>query len=91
MRILLVEDETALRIQLADHFSSEGMVVEQAADGNEALYMASEFPYDLAIVDIGLPEITGIDLIRRWRNPGLSFPSLILTALPNCQDQGEGP
>jgi len=90
MRILLVEDETALRIQLADHFSSEGMVVEQAADGNEALYMASEFPYDLAIVDIGLPEITGIDLIRRWRNQGLSFPILILTARSNWQDKVEG-
>ena len=90
MRILLVEDETALRTQLADHFGSVGMVVEQAADGNEALYLASEFPYDPAIVDIGLPEITGIELIRRWRNHGLSFPILILTARSNWQDKVEG-
>ena len=90
MRILVVEDEDLLRQQLVDSFSANGMVVDQAADGREAIYMGTEYSYDLAIVDIGLPEITGVEVIRQWREQQLSFPVLILTARSSWQDKVEG-
>ena len=90
MRMLIVEDEARLRLQLARHFSGQGWVVEEAADGREALYMGNEHPYDMAIVDLGLPEISGIELISRWRAAQREFPVLILTARSDWQDKVEG-
>ncbi len=90
MRLLIVEDEDVLRAQLVEHFAVNGTVVEEAADGRDALYLGSEFPCDLAIVDLGLPEISGIDVIRQWRQAGHEFPILILTARSNWQDKVEG-
>ena len=90
MRMLIVEDETRLRLQLARHFSEQGWVVEEASDGREALYMGNEHPYDIAIVDLGLPEISGIELISRWRAAQREFPVLILTARSDWQDKVEG-
>ena len=66
MRMLIVEDEARLRLQLARHFSEAGWVVEEAADGREALYMGNEHPYDIAIVDLGLPvAMADLDLALR--------------------------
>jgi two-component system response regulator PhoP len=90
MRLLIVEDEALLREQLIGAFAIDGTVVEHAADGREALYLGTEYPYDLAIVDLGLPEISGIELIRQWREQGKDFPVLILTARSNWQDKVEG-
>ena len=90
MRLLIVEDEALLREQLIGAFAVDGTVVEHAADGREALYLGTEYPYDLAIVDLGLPEISGIELIRQWREQGKDFPVLILTARSNWQDKVEG-
>jgi len=90
VRMLVVEDDVRLRGQLASHFTGEGWVVEEAADGREAVYLGSEFPYDLAIVDLGLPELSGIELIRSWRAGDIAFPVLILTARGDWQDKVEG-
>jgi two-component system response regulator PhoP len=90
MRILVVEDEELLRGQLAKRLQKEGYAVEQAADGEEGLYIGEEFPLDLAIVDLGLPGLSGIELIRRLRGAGKEFPILILTARGNWQDKVEG-
>lgn len=90
MHILVVEDETRLREQLLSRLSSNGHVVESAADGEEGLYYGQEYPLDLAIIDIGLPKLSGIDLIRRLRGRDINFPILILTARGNWQDKVDG-
>lgn len=88
--MLIVEDDTRLREQLARYFSESGWVVDKAADGLEAHYLGSEFPYDLAIVDLGLPKLSGIELISQWRAGGRKFPVLILTARGDWQDKVKG-
>jgi two-component system response regulator PhoP len=90
MHILVVEDETHLREQLRTRLCSNGHVVESAADGEEGLYYCEEYPLDLAIIDIGLPRLSGIDLIRRLRGRDINFPILILTARSNWQDKVDG-
>ncbi len=90
MRLLVVEDEAELRTQLAGYLKSQGYVVDAAADGKEGLFLGTEHPYDLAIIDIGLPEINGIELIKQLRSNEKSFPVLILTARGNWQDKVEG-
>jgi two-component system response regulator PhoP len=90
MRMLIVEDEAQLRLQLVRHFSEHGWVVEQAADGAEALFLGKEHPYDIALVDLGLPKMSGIELINNWRAADRSFPVLILTARGDWQDKVEG-
>ena len=67
MRLLVVEDENHLREQLQTFLCQLGYVVDAAADGREGLYFGEEYPYDLAVIDIGLPEIDGIELIRSIR------------------------
>ena len=90
MHILIVEDESRLRERLRDRLRKNGYVVEVAADGEEGLYYGQEFPLDLAVIDIGLPKMSGIELIRRFRSNGRHFPILILTARRNWQDKVEG-
>jgi two-component system response regulator PhoP len=90
MHILIVEDELRLREHLRDRLRKNGYVVEVAADGEEGLYYGQQFPLDLAVIDIGLPKISGIELIRRFRSNGRHFPILILTARRNWQDKVEG-
>jgi len=90
VHILIVEDESRLREHLRDRLRKNGYVVEVAADGEEGLYYGQEFPLDLAVIDIGLPKISGIELIRRFRSNGRHFPILILTARRNWQDKVEG-
>jgi len=90
VRILVVEDEELLRSQLAERLKQAGYAVEQAPDGEEGLYIGEELPLDLAIVDLGLPGLSGIELIRRLRAAGKAFPILILTARGNWQDKVEG-
>jgi two-component system, OmpR family, response regulator PhoP len=90
MRILIVEDEQALRESLATQLGAAGFNVDAAADGEEGLYAGKEYPLDLAIVDLGLPKMSGIELIRQLRGAGKSFPILILTARDRWQDKVEG-
>ena len=90
MRLLVVEDEELLRKQLEQGLSKEGYVVDASEDGKSGLYYASEYSYDAAIVDLGLPEIDGISLIKQIRAAEKEFPILILTARGDWQDKVEG-
>lgn len=90
MRLLIVEDEDNLREQLADRFRQQGYAVDTAADGVDGLYMASEYPFDAAVIDLGLPKLSGSDLIRQLRDKGSTLPILILTARSRWQEKVEG-
>jgi two-component system, OmpR family, response regulator PhoP len=90
MRILVIEDEEALRTQLHEQLSSHGYSVHTAEDGEEGLYYGREYPQDLAVIDIGLPKLSGIEVIQRLRAEGYDYPILILTARGNWQDKVEG-
>src|ERR1044071_10070215 len=90
MRVLVVEDDATLREQIAGFLSDEGFVVEKAADGEQGAYMAAEFPLDLAVLALGLPKASGIEIIKRTRKAGKSFPILILTARDGWQSKVEG-
>ncbi|MCU0835967.1 MAG: response regulator transcription factor [Chromatiaceae bacterium] len=90
MRILVVEDEAELRGQIAAQLGHAGYRVEGTGDGEEGLYLAGEYPYDAAVIDLGLPGLSGLELIRRLRAAGSRLPILILTARGRWQDKVEG-
>jgi two-component system response regulator PhoP len=90
VRVLVVEDEAALRDMLKARLTEAGFTVDVAADGEEALFAGLEYPLDVAIIDLGLPKLTGLEVIRRLRAGGKSYPILILTARDNWQDKVEG-
>jgi two-component system response regulator PhoP len=90
MRVLVVEDDPDLREQIAGFLGEEGFVVEKAADGEQGAYMAAEYPLDLAVLDLGLPKASGIEIIKRTRKAGKSYPILILTARDAWQTKVEG-
>jgi two-component system, OmpR family, response regulator PhoP len=90
MRILLVEDEAPLRETLAARLKRDGFAVDTAADGEEALFSGREVPFDLAIIDLGLPKLSGIDVIKDLRSHNVKYPILILTARSSWQDKVEG-
>ena len=90
MRILIIEDETALLERVTQQLREQGYAVDSAADGRTGLYLGQEYPLDAAVVDLGLPDLSGIEVIRRWRAAGRKFPILILTARGRWQDKVEG-
>lgn len=90
MRLLIVEDEAAIRQQLEDYFKVERFVIDAVGDGKEGLYYATEYDYDLAIIDIGLPHVDGITLIKELRKQGKKYPVLVLTARGHWQDKVNG-
>jgi two-component system response regulator PhoP len=90
MRILLIEDETRLRVQIRQQLEAEGYIVDVCSDGEEGLFFASEYPLDAAIVDIGLPGISGLEVIRKLREQGNLLPILVLTARDSWQDKVKG-
>jgi two-component system response regulator PhoP len=90
MRVLVVEDEIALRDSLKERLAEAGFTVDVANDGEEGLFAALELPLDVAIVDLGLPKLSGLEVIRRVRAQRKSYPILILTARDRWQDKVEG-
>jgi two-component system response regulator PhoP len=90
MRLLLVEDDVRLQDSLADTLREAGYAVDVSGDGVEGLWYGEEFPIDLAIIDLGLPGMPGLDLIRKLRASERDFPILILTARSEWQDKVEG-
>jgi two-component system response regulator PhoP len=80
MRILVIEDEAALLESIRRRLEEEGHRVDTSADGKEGLFLASEYPADLAVVDLGLPGMPGLEIIRTLRSDGHDLPILILTA-----------
>ena len=90
MRILLVEDEILLREQVTQQLQKQNLTVDSAEDGQEGLFLGLEHPYDVAIIDLGLPKLSGIEVIQNLREAGKDFPVLILTARGRWQDKVEG-
>jgi two-component system, OmpR family, response regulator PhoP len=87
MRLLLIEDDAALRLGLARKLEADGYRVDQAADGEDGLFQAREYPVDLAIVDLGLPKLNGQAVVQQLRADGRTIPILILTARGSWQDK----
>lgn len=90
MRILIVEDEQLLRENLAQYLQSKGYVTQSAKDGDEGLFYGTEYEFDAAIIDLGLPKLTGIELIQALRKSEKSYPIIILTAQGQWQDKVSG-
>lgn len=90
MRLLIIEDELALQQQLAEQLKEDGFAVDTASDGRDGLFMGEEYNYDLAIIDIGLPIMTGIEVIKQLRHNDRNFPIMILTARGAWQEKVEG-
>lgn len=90
MRILVVEDELTLCKQIHDYLESKGFAVDTAHTGKDGYYMGKEYPVDAAIIDIGLPDFSGIELIKRLRKDNITLPILILTARSRWQEKVEG-
>ena len=90
MRILLVEDDIALQSSLTGILRDAGYAVDVTGDGIEGLFFGEEYAIDLAIIDLGLPGMSGLELIRKLRQLERNFPILILTARSEWQDKVEG-
>ncbi|MGB3918996.1 MAG: response regulator, partial [Thiothrix litoralis] len=98
MRVLIIEDENIIREQVAEDLKKSGFTVDLAADGSQGLYVALEYPIDVAVIDLGLPNSKGgqvnndlgLDIIRAIRAKGLDYPIIILTARDRWQSKVEG-
>ena len=90
MRVLVVEDDLALQGQLGRRLKEAGFALDLAGDGEEGLYYATEYDYDAAVIDLGLPKLDGRDLIAAIRVEERRFPILILTARGHWQDKVAG-
>lgn len=90
MRVLVVEDEAPLRQYLKQRLSEKNYVVETAEAGAQALLLTKDSPFDIAVIDLGLPDISGIDLIKRLREAQFTFPIIILTARSQWRDKVQG-
>jgi len=90
MRILVIEDEQDLLTDIKTRLQSEAYIVDTSAEGNEGYFFATEYPLDAAIIDIGLPGMSGIEIIKKLRQQGSTLPILILTARSRWQEKVEG-
>ena len=90
MRILIIEDEIKLQRQIQLQLEAQGFVVDTCSNGKEGLYFASEYPLDAAIIDIGLPDLSGLEVIAALRKQGSLLPILILTARNSWQEKVKG-
>src|SRR5204863_961918 len=90
MRVLVVEDEALLSEQLASALGDAGYAVDCAADGERADFLGQTERYDAVVLDIGLPKIDGLTLLRRWRDAGLMVPVLMLTARGSWHEKVQG-
>ena len=90
MRILIIEDEPELLADIERRLQDEGYTVDTSTDGQDGYFIAAEYPLDAAIIDIGLPGMSGIDIIRRLRADNSTLPVLILTARSRWQEKVEG-
>lgn len=90
MRLLLVEDDKVLSANLAMQLKQHGFAVDRVFDGNEALFMGENEPYDVIILDLGLPEISGLKVLQQWRDKQISVPVLILTARDAWHEKVDG-
>jgi len=90
MRILLIEDDPDLQTHIKQSLEKESYIVDTSGDGNEGYFFATEYPIDAAIIDLGLPGMSGIEIIQTLRKQGSVLPILILTARSRWQEKVEG-
>ena len=90
MRILVIEDEIKLQQQIRQNLEIAGYMIDTCSDGDEGLFFATEYPIDAAIIDIGLPGKSGLEIIKSLRERGSLLPILILTARSSWQDKVQG-
>jgi two-component system response regulator PhoP len=90
MRAIVIEDDLDIQKQIVERLQKEGFAVDSTDNGKEGLYLLQEYPCDVAIVDLGLPEMSGLEVIKGIRQEGSSIPILILTARGRWQDKVEG-
>jgi two-component system OmpR family response regulator len=90
MRLLIVEDTPELHQQLRTGLTEAGFAVDSAMDGEEALHLGENEPYDAVVLDLGLPRVDGLTVLRRWRAAGRAMPVLILTARDSWSEKVEG-
>lgn len=90
MRVLIVEDEPTIATQLAEALGQAGYAVDRAGNGRDALALGSNEPVDAVILDLGLPQIDGLTVLKKWRAAGRAMPVLILTARDNWHEKVAG-
>ncbi|WP_431303502.1 response regulator transcription factor [Sediminicoccus sp. BL-A-41-H5] len=90
MRLLIVEDSPELHQQLRTGLTEAGFAVDGAMDGEEAFYLGETEPYDAVVLDLGLPRVDGLTVLRRWRAAERAMPVLILTARDSWTEKVEG-
>ncbi|MFZ4122158.1 MAG: response regulator transcription factor [Caulobacterales bacterium] len=90
MRILIVEDDRALRDQLVNCLAGAGYAVDAVDNGEDGQFQGETEPYDLAILDLGLPVVDGLSILRSWRQAGIGLPVLILSARDRWSEKVEG-
>ncbi len=90
MRVLLVEDDATLAHEIASALRAENFAVDRAGDGEDGLHLGETEAYDVAILDLGLPKIGGVDVLKGWRRAGRGLPVLVLTARDGCSDKVQG-
>jgi len=90
MRLLIVEDSPELHQQLRTGLTEAGFAVDGAMDGEEAFYLGETEPYDAVVLDLGLPRLDGLTVLRRWRAAERAMPVLILTARDSWTEKVEG-
>jgi len=90
MRALVVEDDPDLIRQLSETLRTEGYAVDQATDGEEAMYLGEVEPYDIVVLDLGLPVMDGVSVLKSWRAKGRTMPVLILTARGQWSEKVSG-
>ena len=90
MRLLLAEDDHALATRLSERLRQEGYAVDAIDNGVDAEFMGMEEPYDVVVLDLGLPQRNGLDVLRHWREQARTLPVLILTARDAWQEKVEG-
>jgi DNA-binding response OmpR family regulator len=90
MRALVVEDAPDVAQHLADALSAAGFAVDQAADGEQAWFRGDTEDYDVVVLDLGLPVLDGLSVLKRWRGSGRLFPVMILSARGDWVEKVEG-
>src|SRR5262245_43675470 len=90
MRVLVVEDEAVLAGQLKRALGDAGYAVDCAADGERADFLGQTERYDAVVLDLGLPKVDGLTVLRRWREAGLAVPVLVLTARGSWHEKVQG-
>jgi len=90
VRLLLIEDDALLRSTLQSDLALAGYAVDCAGDGEQGEFLGSTEHYDIVVLDLGLPRLSGLDVLRRWRASGVTVPVIILTARDEWHERVEG-